>query len=88
MVATWLSNVNTFGFEIVFPNPNDSSAVISAFNTAEPVFFNIPIPLVAPAAPKSVMLSVAAPKPAVPEFIGPSPVLAPWTPPMILPFLL
>ena len=72
-----MSNVNTFGFEIVFPNPNDSSAVISAFNTAEPVFFNIPIPLVLPAAEKSDMLSVAEPIAAVPAFIGPSPVLAP-----------
>ena len=74
-----MSNVNTFGFEIVFPIPCDSSAVISAFKTAEPVFFNIPIPLVLPAAVKSVILSVAAPIAAVPEFIGPSPVPVSYT---------
>ena len=47
MVATWLSKVKIFGFDIVFPKPWISSAVISVFNTAEPVLLNIPIPLVA-----------------------------------------
>ena len=89
MVATWLSNVNTFGFEIVFPNPNDSSAVISAFNTAEPVFFNIPIPLVAPVAAKSVNWSeVDCKAPVVLDIelpaVLPSP---PVIPPKFLPFL-
>ena len=59
--ANWLSKVNTFGLEIVLPNPIDSNAVISAFNTPLPVLFNIPIPLVAPVAAKFVRLSVAAP---------------------------
>tara|TARA_A200000159_G_C6999957_1_gene205231 strand:- start:153 stop:263 length:111 start_codon:yes stop_codon:yes gene_type:complete len=35
--------------------PIFSKAVISAFKTAEPVFFNIPIPLVAPVAAKFVI---------------------------------
>ena len=83
-----MSKVNTLGFEIVLPKPWDSKAVISAFNTADPVFFKIPIPLVAPAAENSVILSVAAPRTAVPAFAGPSPVLAPCTPPIILPCLL
>ena len=43
IVATWLSKVKTFGFEIVFPKPRDSSAWISAFKTADPVLFKIPI---------------------------------------------
>ena len=57
-----MSIVNTFGFEIVFPNPRLSSAVISAFKTPVPVLLKIPIPLVAPVAAKSVRLSVADPK--------------------------
>ena len=76
IVATWLSKVNIFGFEIVFPKPNISRAVISVFNTAEPVFRNIPMPLVAPAAVKSVKLSVVDDKPAVAAPIPASPVLA------------
>ena len=44
-VADWLSNVNTLGFDIVFPNPKLSNAVISAFKTALPVLLNIPIHL-------------------------------------------
>ena len=80
--------MNTFGFEIVLPKPCVSKAVISALSTAETVFFKIPIPLVAPAAEKSVRLSVAAPRTAVPALAGPSPVLAFCTPPIILPCLL
>ena len=53
-VANWLSKVNTLGFDIVFPNPKLSKAVISAFKTALPVLLNIPIPLVAPVAAKLV----------------------------------
>jgi len=51
--------VNTFGFEIVSTIPVFSKAVISAFNTADPVLFNTPIPLVAPIAGKFVKLSLA-----------------------------
>ena len=64
-----------FGFDIVFPKPWISSAVISVFNTAEPVLLNIPIPLVAPAAVKSVKLSVVEAKPAVADPIPAAPVL-------------
>ena len=84
-----MSKVNTFGFEIVLPNPKVSSAVISAFNTPLPVLLNIPIPLVAPVAAKFVKLSVAEPSPAtvsksVPDAL---PVLPPVIPPVTLPFL-
>ena len=77
-----------FGLDIVFPIPNDSSAVISAFNIAEPVPLIIPIPLVLPAAVKSVKLSVPEDSCAVEEPMPASPVLEPCTPPIILPFLL
>ena len=56
-----MSKVNNFGLETVLPRPWDSSASSSNFNTAEPVFLNIPIPLVAPAVPKLKRLSVPAP---------------------------
>ena len=42
--------------------PWDSRAVIAIFKAAEPVLFIIPIPLVLPAAVKSVRVSVAVPR--------------------------
>ena len=52
---------------MVLPNPKDSNACISAFKTADPVLFKIPIPLVAPAAfaVKSVIVSAVVPKAAL-----------------------
>jgi hypothetical protein len=47
IVAVWLSRENIFGLEIILDKPCFSKASNSTFNTAEPVFFNIPIPLVA-----------------------------------------
>ena len=44
---------------MIFPNPKLSKAVISAFNTADPVFLKIPIPLVAPVALKLKIPSAA-----------------------------
>ena len=76
-----MSNVNTFGLEIVRPKPLASSAVISAFNTADPVFFNIPIPLVAFCEPKFVILSNPPPNTAVVEAIPAVPELVPINPP-------
>ena len=86
-VADWLSIVNTFGFEIVFPNPRLSSAVISAFKTPVPVLLKIPIPLVAPVAAKSVRLSDADPTLATVFRSIPSalPELVPCAPPILLP---
>ena len=84
IVATWLSNVKTFGLDIVFPSPKDSKAWISAFKTAEPVLFKIPIPLVAPAAlvVKSVTVSAVPPIAALPSVIAVFAVeLAPAIPP-------
>ena len=49
------------GLDIVFPRPCNSNACISAFKTAVPVLFNIPIPLVAPAADE--VKSVTDPSP-------------------------
>ena len=88
IVATWLSKVKIFGLEIVLPIPCDSNAVISVFKTAEPVCFKIPIPLVLPAAVKSVKESVVAPRLAVPEVAFKLPVDPAWTPPMTSPCLL
>ena len=42
--------------------PWDSRAVIAIFKAAEPVLLKIPIPLVLPAAVKSVRVSVAVPR--------------------------
>ena len=74
---------------MVLPNPIDSNAVISAFNTPLPVLLNIPIPLVAPVAAKFVRLSVADPKSAtVPTSVpGSWPEHPPVKPPATLPFL-
>ena len=85
IVATWLSNVNTFGLDIVLPSPKDSKAWISAFKTAEPVLFKIPIPLVAPAAfvVKSVIESAVPPNAALVVEIAELAVeLAPIVPPI------
>ena len=59
--ATWLLSVKILGLEICLTIPNFSSAVISALITAELVLLISPIPLVAPVAPKFVILSVAEP---------------------------
>ena len=79
--------MKTFGLEIVLPNPWLSSAVISAFKTPVPVLLKIPIPLVAPVAPKLVKLSVAEPKLATVFKSVPSalPELDPATPPTFFP---
>ena len=42
--------------------PWDSRAVIAIFKAADPVLLKIPIPLVLPAAVKSVRVSVAVPR--------------------------
>ena len=47
---------------MVLAKPILSKAVISAFNTADPVCFKIPIPLVAPPAGKFVIESFSVPK--------------------------
>ena len=50
--AVWLSKENSFGLEIVLLSPSFSKASSCNFNTADPVFLNIPIPLEAPTALK------------------------------------
>ena len=79
--------MNTFGFEIVFPMPIDSKAVISAFKTPVVVLLKIPIPLVAPAAGKLVKESFASPKSTASsrDTSVPWPELDPATPPATLP---
>ena len=83
-----MSKVKTFGLDIVFPKPKDSKAVISAFNTADPVCLIIPIPLVAPIAGKFDKASDALPKAAVELLNASLAVLEPARPPARLPFLL
>ena len=85
-----MSNVNTFGFDIVLPIPMLSKAVISALRTPDPVLLNIPIPLDAPVTGKLAILSVAAPKPAAVSKSVPNalPLLVPAVPPEMFPLLL
>ena len=61
-----------------------SNAVISAFKTPVVVFFNNPIPLVAPVAGKFAILSVADPNPAASSKLVDTalPLLVPATPPI------
>ena len=75
--------MNTLGFDIVLPKPSVSKAVISAFKTADPVLFKIPIPLVAPAATpvKSVKESDAPPNAALDVPIALLAVVPPVIPP-------
>ena len=72
--------------DIIFPNPKLSKAVISAFNTADPVCLKIPIPLVAPIAGKLEITLL----PSKPICVDPKSVVTalPMAPPALLPFLL
>ena len=85
ILAIWLSNVKTLGLDIVFPRPSFSKACISAFKTADPVLFNIPIPLVAPIADEVKSVSCPSPPEIVPRVgvIGPSVAAPPIVPPTI-----
>ena len=95
MLAWWLSNVNSFGLDTVFDKPWDSKKSSSSFKTAEPVFFNIPIPLVEAEDPKFTKLSVPAPlvkAPVESDIAAPVPdvaptLLPPCVPPTLIPFL-
>ena len=90
-----MSNVNNLGLDTVFDKPWDSKKSSSTFKTAEPVFFNIPIPLVAAADPKFTKLSVPAPvvkAPVESDNAAPVPdaaptLLPPWVPPILTLFL-